>query len=127
MLMTSWQIYHGPDGSVEPVKEGFNFTAFLFHGLWALSQRLYLPGAVGLGGMLVSAYLHHYQSQTAIAVILLFTLMLVFGTLGNAWYIGRLIRLRYRHLGNLKAPNKKAAELEARNFYSDLQANSTVS
>lgn len=121
--MTSWQIYRGPDGSVEPIKEGFNFGAFIFHGLWALSHRLYMYGAIGVGGLLTVAFL--YKDQSAVAVILVFALMLVFGTLGNTWRIGHLMRSGYRHLGTLKAANKKAAEQEARDFYSELQTKSS--
>ncbi|HEY1171257.1 MAG TPA: hypothetical protein VGH19_07825 [Verrucomicrobiae bacterium] len=102
------------------MKEGFHFGAFLFQGFWALTQGLHIPGMIGISGTVAAGFL--FPSQPAVSVIGLFALMLVFGTLGNAWRINHLYHHGYRHLGTLKAPNKKAAEQEARNFYSDLKS-----
>lgn len=113
--MHSWQIYRGPDGGLTAVKEGFNFWAFFFPGIWAFIHGLYAAGIISIAGVTFPSLLP--EEQNVLAIILLFALMLVYGTLGNSWIISRLHHQQYRLLGTLKAPNQKAAELAARDFY----------
>lgn len=114
--MKSWQIYRGPVGGIEAIKEGFNFWAFFFPGFWGFAKGLPGVGIVGLFGPLALNRLP--ESLDTLALILTLALMLCFGIFGNSWVISSLLHHGYRHLGTLKARNKKAAELEAKNFYS---------
>ncbi len=57
------------------------------------------------------------KEQTALAFILLFGLMLVYGTLANVWLINSLMRDGWKLLGTLKAPNQNDAVLKAKEFY----------
>lgn len=114
-MMHSWQIYRHPEGTLCAVKEGFNFWAFLLPGPWAIAKKLPLAGAIGLLAPLALFLLP--KEQTSLAFILLFGLMLVYGTLGNVWLINSLAKRGYKFLGILKAQNQKAAEAAARDFY----------
>jgi hypothetical protein len=53
------------------VKEGFNFWAFLFTFIWALSQRLWLPAIAMIAVTVVLAWIgkHHYLNEASVAVI----------------------------------------------------------
>jgi hypothetical protein len=113
--MKSWQIYRGPSGGIEAVKEGFNFWAFFFPGFWGFAKGLPGAGIVGLCGPLALNRLP--EDFDSFALILTLALMLCFGTLANSWVINSLLHHEYQYLGTLKARNKKGAELVAKNFY----------
>ena len=114
-MVHSWQIYRSPAGDLLAVKEGFNFHAFFLHALWCLRNGLHKAGTIALAILIVLCFLP--PEQRLLAFIGLFAFMLTCGTLGNSWLISDLHRHQHRHLGTLKARTKKAAELEAKNFY----------
>lgn len=113
--MHSWQIYRHPEGTLCAVKEGFNFWAFLFPGPWAFAKKLPVAGAIGIVATLALLFLP--KEQNALAFILLFALMLIYGALGNLWFISSLMRNGWKLLGTLKAPNQDDAVLKAKEFY----------
>ncbi|MCD6049532.1 MAG: hypothetical protein K0Q55_935 [Verrucomicrobia bacterium] len=121
--MKSWQIYRGPAGNIIAVKEGFNFWAFFFPGLWAILHKLPVAGAVGV--LVLPALFFLPPGQNVLAIILLLALMLIYGTLGNTWVIRSLFHDGWKLLGTLKAPDKKAAEITARDFYTPPEPEAT--
>lgn len=88
----------GARGAEKPVfvREGFNWMAFLFTGLWALYQLLWWPALFIVAfhialGMLAE---HHLLSAASVSVVQLGFQVLV-GYLGNDWLRGRLRRRGY--------------------------------
>lgn len=91
----------GAGGSEKPVfvREGFNWMAFLFTGLWALYQRLWWPAffIAVFNVALITAGRHHAVSSESVSIIQLGFQVLI-GYLGNDW-----LRARLRHRGYVMA------------------------
>jgi hypothetical protein len=78
------------------VKEGFNFSAFLFHFFWALYQRLWLPALLIflVNALLVLLVRWHWVGEGGLTVLQLGFQFLV-GAHGNDWVRARLSREGY--------------------------------
>lgn len=102
-MFHSLKIYtvHVKPGAASPqeqpvfVREGFNWMAFLFTGLWTLYQRLWWPTlfVVGFNAVLMK-FGQHLLSSESIGIAQLGFQLLV-GYLGNDWIRARLKRQGY--------------------------------
>lgn len=82
-----------PHESAQFVEEGFNVTAFLFSGLWALYHRLWWPVLAILLCNLIIVQLQHEGSISDIGrVILQAGLNLFIGFQANDWLRAKLAR-----------------------------------
>lgn len=99
-----------PDRDVTLLREGFSWTAFLFTGLWALWNRLWLPAvvliAVAIALELVGEF-GFWDTATGLAATLGFQVFV--GLNGNDWKRAKLERDGYLFAGVVAAPNRDSA------------------
>jgi Sel1 repeat len=104
--MKKWNIYQKNSGEIKAVKEGFNWWAFLFPGLWAFSKGLNWAGAIGLSSGITA-----YQTTNPVAAsIFIFVPMFIYGFLGNGWVAAKLEKQGYTHLKQVEAASVEGAK-----------------
>lgn len=88
------------------VKEGFNWAAFLFSALWALTLRLWLA-AVGIvvAVAVVLALMDAFGVEPPVEAIALAAIAFLIGAHGNDWHRRGLARRGFREEGVVAAPN----------------------
>lgn len=75
------------------IEEGFNWFAFLFHWMWALSQRLWLVAPlVFIGWCVVEALSWHRVMHPLPTLLLMLAFQAYIGLQANDWKRGKLKR-----------------------------------
>ncbi len=100
----------GHDGDAVAVREGFNWPAFMFTGLWALWHRLwrvFVIMAVVFAALEGAIYFAGADPTTAAAAALGYGLIIGFGA--NDWRRAGLARRGWRQAGVVAAVNPDAA------------------
>ncbi len=100
----------GDDGIAVVVKEGFNWPAFLFTGLWALWHRLwrlFVIMAVLFAALEGAIYFAGADPATAAAAGLAYGLIIGFGA--NDWRRAGLARRGWRQAGVVAAADADTA------------------
>jgi hypothetical protein len=106
--MKKWNVYQKNGEEIEAVKNGFNWWAFFFVGIWALSKNLVWAGVIGLS--LTIAANRMPDSANIIALPIISILMLVYGFMGNGWRAAQLEKRGYSHVGNVEAASAEGAK-----------------
>lgn len=118
--MKKWNVYQKDTGEVEVVKEGFNWWAFFFVGLWAFTKGLKLAGVVGLSLTLMANRMP--ADADIIAFPMLGILMLVYGFMGNNWLAAKLEKQKYSLLMQVEAASVEGAKAKLNVTPSSTQA-----
>jgi hypothetical protein len=121
--MKKWNLYQKNSGEVEAVKEGFNWWAFFFVGLWAFSKKLMWAGVIGLS--LTMAANRMPDSANIIALPILAVLMLVYGFMGNRWRAAHLEKQGYLHVKNVEAASAEGAKAKFHDAFAISKTSST--
>ncbi len=103
--MKQWHIYK-KDTDVEAVKDGFNWWAFFFPGIWALVRGLTLRGSFAFAAQITSGM------STEGAIILgpiVIIISFLYGFKGNSWVCAKLEKKGYRLIETLQAASKTGA------------------
>lgn len=109
--MTIWHLYQKPGEASKIVKEGFNWRAFFFVGLWAYSRGLMWIGAIGLCLTAFSARIATAgDADIGVATVMLAGLSAIYGFFGNAWVGMNLKKRGYAYLYRIEASNTKTAQ-----------------
>ncbi|MBG89341.1 MAG: hypothetical protein CMO80_20930 [Verrucomicrobiales bacterium] len=85
--MNAFEVYEHPNGELRAGSRGFNWIAFLFSGLWTLSQGLILTSALLIAAEALLVFLCVAVFSTVPAAFALSLLLLHFacGWAGNRW------------------------------------------
>jgi hypothetical protein len=85
-----------PYEAAQFIKEGFNWKAFFFTGLWALYHRLWWPmlGLFAYNILVLSMYDSHTLSHTGLAIVDL-GIHAIIGFEANEWLRSRLKKQAY--------------------------------
>lgn len=118
--MTKWSIYEKNGMGPEIIKDGFNWCAFLFVGLWALFRGLVMAGIIGITVTVVASRMPADADIIAIPIIL--GMMLLYGFKGNSWACAKLEKDRYRLVQTVEAASKDGAKAK----YSSSNSTSNV-
>lgn len=102
--------FTGRDRDAVLVREGFNWAAFLFTGLWALVNRMWLVGALLIAGMtaLGLAFGLLALSETAQWVVTLAVGAWI-GASANDWRRAHLAAKGWKEVAVIAAPDRDAA------------------
>lgn len=106
--MKKWNIYQNDAGEIEAVKDGFNWWAFFFIGLWAFTKGLTWAGIIGLSLTLMANRMP--PDADIIAIPILVILMLVYGFMGNNWVAAKLEKQKYSLLKQVEAASAAGAK-----------------
>lgn len=106
--MKKWNIYQKDSGEIEAVKEGFNWWAFFFVGLWALYKGLIWAAIIALL-LTISANQMPADADIIIAPIMV-ALMLIYGFMGNSWVAAKLENRGYSHSKQIEAASAEGAK-----------------
>jgi hypothetical protein len=117
--LVKWSVYRNAEGNVIPVREGFNWAAFLFGGLWALMKDLFVATMAWFAAVLVLFVASWWISRDAkIYLYGMLPLALVFGAYygrrGNAWLCRKLEAHGYKLVRQIEAPNAALAAARGR-------------
>jgi hypothetical protein len=90
--MKFYQVLKHPSGDAEAIADGWNWMAFLFGPLWALSRSMW---AVAFGASAATIALDCLALQTgeaagALMNIVAIVAAVILGSKGNAWRVARL-------------------------------------
>lgn len=108
--MKKWNIYKKESGEIEVVKNGFNWWAFFFIGIWAFTKRLTLAGVIGLA---ISITLNRIPTDAIIITLpLTLILMLVYGFMGNNWVAAKLEKQKYSFIKQVEAASVEGAKAQ---------------
>lgn len=104
--MKNWNVYKKAGVDNEVVKEGFNWWAFFFPGIWALLRGLTWHGLVALAIQIATGM----PTEGAIIMfpVALFVSFL-YGFKGNAWVCSDLEKKGYQFAGTVRAASKTGA------------------
>jgi hypothetical protein len=122
--MKKWNVYKKGSGEIEVVKEGFNWWAFFFVGLWALTKGLTWMGLIGL---FIAILVNRMPSDSDIVAFLMAAaLMLVYGFMGNSWVVAKLQKENYSVLiKRIEAASEKGARAKIDDVLSSYQESGT--
>ncbi|RLJ19257.1 hypothetical protein DJ030_09510 [bacterium endosymbiont of Escarpia laminata] len=124
--MKKWSVYKAESGNVEVVKEGFNWWAFFFVGLWAFSKGLTWAGIIGLSLIIIANRMPADADIIAIPIIIV--LMLVYGIMGNGWVATKLEKKNNSLIRQVEAASVEGAKAkldEAPNCNSSVNKNAS--
>ena len=96
-------------GEALVLREGFNWWAFLFGGLWALAGRMWLLALalLALHGAAVGLELAGVNEEVAMVVTLAVSVWI--GCSANDWRRAHLARKGWKSAGIIAAPDRDAA------------------
>ncbi len=136
--MENYNIYMNPQGDYKAVKSGWSWTAFLFTGIWALSNKLWkIGGFVLLGWVawyynavdiiadgrfyksnifyLLDGFWSNYDKRQMLIKMIFFLylpgliLSIYFGKLGNKWLDKNLLARGYDNIATAEASTPEGA------------------
>lgn len=92
------------------IREGFNFWAFLFGGVWALANRMWLAGIalLALQGALAAAIRYWALTDLGEAVVLIAVAVWI-GASANDWRRRHLARKGWKEAAVIAAGDRDAA------------------
>lgn len=106
--MKKWNMYKKDNGEIEVVKEGFNWWAFFFVGVWAFTKSLTWAGVIGLSLTMIANKLPTDSNIIAFPTII--ALMLVYGFMGNSWVAAKYEKQQYLFLKQVEAESAEGAK-----------------
>ena len=113
--MKTFDVYKHPTLGYEAVKRGFSWPAFFFEGIWALSKRMWVGGAVlvvvwfGLVGGQTNADAKGESGASLFLALVGLVLGVAVGMLGNGRWAESLRRRGYEHVGTASAEEPEGA------------------
>ncbi len=96
-------------GEALVLREGFNWWAFLFGGLWALAGRMWLLGIGLLALQGVGAGLELMGVDEVVATVITLAVSVWIGCCANDWRRAYLARKGWKSAGIIAAPDRDAA------------------
>lgn len=108
--MKKWNVYRNNARSIEAVKEGFNWCAFFFTGLWAFYKGLFWAGVIGLSLTVTANRMPADADVIAIPIIV--ALMLIYGFMGTNWVCARLEKQGYSRVAQVEAASAEDAKAQ---------------
>ena len=95
---------------VEMIREGFNWWAFLFSGLWMLAQGMWVVGvAVLVLTGLAAAGLEYFGVGDVASSILTLAIGVYVGCSANDWHRAHLARKGWKEAAVIAAPDRDGA------------------
>ncbi len=82
--MKQFKIFKHPSGSIEAVKQGWSWPAFLFSFVWAMVKKMW---AIGIGLFVLSLIFISMVGHEADLLIngISIVVSVIFGIYGNSW------------------------------------------
>ncbi len=114
--MKTWSVYRNRYGHVEVVKNGFNWWAFFFPGIWAFVKGLHFLGMFGIVGF--GAIFHIPTEREFLIEPTILALALTYGLRGNHWVKTKLTHDGNEPVGTISAKRIKEAREAAKNTFS---------
>lgn len=105
--MKTWHIYQKDVAEPEAVKQGINWWAFFFVGLWALIKGLPVAGIVGIS---VAIAVQMPAIDDVFALLVIIGMMLLYGFKGNLWLCSKLEKDGYKLIATVEAASKEGAK-----------------
>jgi hypothetical protein len=118
--MKTFSIYEHPDHRLEAVKQGISFPGLLLGGVWLLSHRMWISGALATGGGLVLYLLFPspegyvfgipYGHRFGLADIMNLGICGVVAFCGNGWRATSLLDRGFDDMGTEQAATPDGAK-----------------
>ncbi len=108
--MSRWAIYHKPEETPIPVKDGFNWVAFFFPIVWSMVKLLPIPTVIGISFAFSFLIV---PDAAPLAALFILVLMFFCGFKGNEWVCKNLEKNGYKFVTTLNADNKSQAYNES--------------
>lgn len=121
--MKKWNVYKKDTGEIKVVKEGFNWWAFFFGGVWAFTKGLTWAGIIGVS--LTIMVNRMAADADVVACSMTTALMFVYGFMGNGWVAAKLEKQKYSLLKQVEAASADGAKAKFDEPSSNAQTSST--
>lgn len=105
--MKKWRLFQKDDAEPEVVKEGINWWAFFFVGIWALIKGLPVAGIVGIS---VAIAVQMPAIDPFFALMVLIGMMFLYGFKGNSWICQKLEKDGYMLIDTVEAASRDGAK-----------------
>jgi len=115
--MGSYSVFTHPTEPTRAVRQGWSLPAMLLSFIWAFANRLWMPGAAVLVGLMVlggvmAAYrvgAGDEQLRDIVLYIAAITIGVIFGMKGNGWIERNLVSRGYRQVDTVNASSPGGA------------------
>lgn len=107
--MKEFKIFEYPEGSNEPVKQGWSWPGFFFGPIWAMVKQMW---GLGVGLLVAVIVLAMFPVDTAIgglATLVSLGIYVACGINGNRWREKHLSSRGYDHVDTVSASNPEGA------------------